>query len=187
MMPPLVVVALAGCHTDRVATLEKRIAERRVEVRELQETLSELRQELDKSPPRTASVRNDNDPPGFDLHAPLPPGKPGQPDVLLVSIDTLRADHLGTYGYARDTSPFLDQLAEEGTLFEQAWSPTSWTLPSHTTMLSGTLPVHHGTIDDHLTIEPTLPLLQESFRKAGWGTIGAVATLFVSSRYGFDR
>lgn len=178
---------LAGCHADRVAKLERRVAERRAEVQELRASLSELRQELDKSPPRTASVRMDNDPPGFKLTTPLPAGKPGQPDVLLVSIDTLRADHLGTYGYTRDTSPFLDQLAAEGTLFEQAWSPASWTLPSHTTMLSGTLPVHHGAIDDHLTIPPDIPLLQETFQKAGWGTIGAVGTLFVSSRYGFER
>ena len=60
-----------------------------------------------------------------------------QPMVVLVSIDTLRADHLSSYGYERTTSPFLDTLAESGTRFEYARSASPWTLPAHATMLTG--------------------------------------------------
>jgi arylsulfatase A-like enzyme len=180
-------LALAGCHASRVAALEERVTARRAEVQALTEQVADLRRVLDARPPPTASIRKDNDPPAFDYDKPLPPGDPRRPDVIVLSIDTLRADHLGTYGYHRDTSPFLDQLGREGTVYEQMWSATSWTLPSHTTMLSGWLPVHHGAIDDHLRIAPDVTLLQEAFEASGYRTIGVVSTLFVSSRFGFDR
>ncbi|MCB9689672.1 MAG: sulfatase-like hydrolase/transferase [Alphaproteobacteria bacterium] len=187
MLPvPLALLAFA-CHDDRAEELERRVAERRAEVEALRTQAAELAAVLRETRPRSASVREDLDPVGYDPDAPLPAGDPARPDVLLVSIDTLRADHLGTYGYARDTSPFLDRLAARGTVFEDAWSPSPWTLPSHTTMLTGLVPAHHGVIEDDLRIGDDLPLLQEAFRDAGWGTIGVVSTLFVSSRYGFDR
>ena len=66
--------------------------------------------------------------------------EPARPNVLLISIDTLRADHLGCYGYERATSPRMDALAKEGALFEEAFSPSSWTPPAHMTLLTG-LPV----------------------------------------------
>ena len=65
-----------------------------------------------------------------------------QPMVVLVSIDTLRADHLSSYGYERKTSPFLDTLAESGTRFEYARSASPWTLPAHATMLTGQLTIN---------------------------------------------
>lgn len=181
-------LALSGCHGARVAALEQRVADRRAEVQALNELVVGMRRQLDAHPPPTASAAEaSNTPPGFDYDTPLPPGDPRRPDVILLSIDTLRADHLGTYGYERDTSPFIDSLGREGTVYDQMWSATSWTLPSHTTMLSGWLPVHHGTIDDHLKIAPDVHLLQESFEASGYRTIGVVSTLFVSSRFGFDR
>ncbi|MEQ1501159.1 MAG: sulfatase-like hydrolase/transferase [Myxococcota bacterium] len=183
----ILAVALAGCHQQRVADLEQHIATLKTEVDRLNAEAATLRTQLASRPPPTASIRVDNDPPGFDASKPLPAGNPQRPDVIVLSIDTLRADHLGTYGYARPTSPNLDALGQEGTVFEDAWSPTSWTLPSHTTMLSSWLPIHHGTIEDHLKISSDVPLLQESFRSAGYGTVGVVSTLFVSSRFGFDR
>jgi arylsulfatase A-like enzyme len=67
--------------------------------------------------------------------AAVPAASP-RPNIVLVSIDSLRADHLGSYGYARDTSPFLDRLAREGTRFENAISTTSWTLPAHAAMFT---------------------------------------------------
>lgn len=137
--------------------------------------------------PRTLAVRHDHDPEGFDASKPLPPSSNEKPDIILVSIDTLRPDHLGTYGYSRDTSPFIDSLAETGTVFEQAFSPSPWTLPSHTTMLTGSLPQHHGAIEDHSSIPTKLPILQGHLKKHGYQTMGAVATMFVSSKFGFDR
>lgn len=180
-------LVLLGCHRDRAARLEERIEQLTKETRALKDESARLLATLEAMPPPTASIRIDHTPPGFDRSRRLPPGDPRRPDVIFLSIDTLRADHLGAYGYARDTSPFLDRLAAEGTLFESAWSSTSWTLPSHATMLSGQLPVHHGTIEDHLRVAEDVPLVQEAFRRAGWRTTGVVATLFVSTRYGFDR
>jgi arylsulfatase A-like enzyme len=67
-----------------------------------------------------------------------------RPNVLLVSIDSLRADHLGSYGYARRTSPTIDRLASEGVLFEKAIAPAPWTVPSHMTLLTALPPEVHG-------------------------------------------
>ena len=67
-----------------------------------------------------------------------------EPNIILISIDTLRADHLGTYGYSRNTSPFIDWLAQEAIVFEQAFSTSSYTLPSHTSIFTGLYPKTHG-------------------------------------------
>ena len=72
-----------------------------------------------------------------------PPEKTAIP-VVLVSCDTLRADHLSCYGYPRNTSPNLDAFADEAVLFEQAWVQDAWTLPSHICMLTGLYPKNHG-------------------------------------------
>jgi len=71
---------------------------------------------------------------------PIPDG----PNILLISIDTLRADHLGCYGYDRPTSPTLDRLATEGVLFEDCSAPAPWTIPSHVSLLTGLYPNQHG-------------------------------------------
>lgn len=120
-------------------------------------------------------------------HAALPAGDPARPDVILVSIDTLRADHVGSYGYSRDTTPKLDALAASGARFEQAWSAAPWTLPSHATIMTGRLPLHHGAIDGDRSIAPDDVLLAEAFRDAGYATLGVVSTLYVSRKFGFDR
>ena len=78
--------------------------------------------------------------------APTGRGDVGGPDILIVSIDTLRADHLGCYGYFRDTSPTIDALAGEAILFERAMAPMSMTLPAHTSLLTGTDPLEHGVL-----------------------------------------
>ena len=119
--------------------------------------------------------------------APIPAGDPARPDVIFVSIDTLRADHLGAWGYARDTSPFLDHLAASGTRYADAWSPAPWTLPAHATMLSGVMPSRHGAVESDLALPADLPWLPEAARAAGYRTGGFVSTLFVSDRYGFER
>ncbi len=118
---------------------------------------------------------------------PLPTGNGERPDLILLSIDTLRADHLGCYGYERDTSPFLDSLAGRGTWFTQAWAPTPWTLPSHATLLSGLLPLHHGAEEEQHAITTAAPMIAEALAAAGYGTCGVVTSIFVSARYGFAR
>jgi arylsulfatase A-like enzyme len=64
--------------------------------------------------------------------------------IILISLDTLRADHLGIYGYPRDTSPFIDNLARNGILFKNAFSPSSFTIPSHASIFTGKYPSHHS-------------------------------------------
>jgi arylsulfatase A-like enzyme len=69
--------------------------------------------------------------------AALSPAAPGSPNVLVIVIDTLRADHVSAYGYPRSTTPNLDRLAQQGVLFENAISPSSWSLPSHVSLVTG--------------------------------------------------
>ena len=113
--------------------------------------------------------------------------KSEQPMVVLVSIDTLRADHLSAYGYERKTSPFIDELAAKGTRFEYARSASPWTLPAHATMLTGQLPATHHIVDDSVSLSPDIPILAEEMNNKGWATGGVVSTMYVSSLFGFDR
>jgi len=117
----------------------------------------------------------------------LPAGDPARPDILLISIDSLRPDHLGAWGYDRPTSPSIDALAARGLRFDQARSASPWTLPSHMTMLTGLWPTEHEVIEDSLRLAPTVPLVTERLREAGYATGGFVSTIYVSHLYGFDR
>jgi hypothetical protein len=72
-------------------------------------------------------------------------GRPGTPlNVVLIGVDTLRPDHMGCYGYDRNTMPNVDQLASEGVLFENVIAPSSWTLPSFATVFTSLYPAQHG-------------------------------------------
>ena len=68
----------------------------------------------------------------------------GSPNIVLITLDTVRADHLSAYGYARPTTPHLDSLSQKGVLFENAVAPSSWTLASHASIFTGVLPHQHG-------------------------------------------
>jgi arylsulfatase A-like enzyme len=102
-------------------------------------------------------------------------------------VDTLRADHVHSYGYARVTTPNIDALAASGVRFVRAWAHSPWTLPSHATMLSGTQPFRHGVVDDGTTIGPSVPLIAPILAGRGYATAGVVSAFYVSSRFGFDR
>lgn len=73
----------------------------------------------------------------------------GRPNIVLVTVDTLRADHLSSYGYPRETSPNLSRLAEEGVLFERAFSTMGTTLPAHLSIMTGLYPHQHGYVANH--------------------------------------
>ena len=107
-------------------------------------------------------------------------------NVVLVSIDSLRADHLHCYGYPRPTSPTLDRLAAEGARFATAYSVSSWTLPSHATMLTGLYPLSHVAIESNRRISPHAPTLATELRRTGFATAGFVSYEFLRRRYGFD-
>src|SRR5262245_38827074 len=111
---------------------------------------------------------------GEDAGAPAPGAappavrEPRYDHVVLVTLDTLRADHLQSYGYARDTAPFLARLAEEGVLFENALSTVSHTAPSHATMLTGVPPRMHGVRRNGNKLAQGYPSLPDLFRARGF-------------------
>ena len=111
--------------------------------------------------------------------------------VLLISVDTLRADHLGCYGYRRKdgeaVSPCLDAFAEQCLLFERAYATAPYTLPSHATMFTGRYPSVHGVTDKRRRLVSGIhPLLAEHLAAAGYATAGFTAGGYVSYDYGFD-
>lgn len=106
--------------------------------------------------------------------------------VLLISIDTLRPDHLGSYGYARPTSPFLDDLATRGALFEQAYATSPWTLPSHATMLTGLYPSHHGAFAAHHSLPERITPLSMMLAPHGYQS-AAVVNSYHMATYALDR
>ena len=109
------------------------------------------------------------------------------PNVILISIDTLRADHLACYGYKQPTSPSMDKLASGGLLFEDVSSPSPWTLPAHVSLLTGLYPNRHG-VKTHLTLMPMqLLVLAEVLKDHGFTTAAIVNSHYVSQRYGFER
>jgi len=122
----------------------------------------------------------------------VPVGRENQPNVILVSIDTLRADHLSAYGYEQPTSPHLDALAEEGVLFEQAYSQVIVTTPEHTTMLTSLYARTHGIYSNSTgPLSPDVRTLAEVLQQEGYGTAAAVGVKFLMPEYtglgqGFD-
>ncbi len=111
----------------------------------------------------------------------------GSGNVLLISIDTLRPDHLGAYGYERDTSPNIDGVARRGSIFLNAISTTSWTLPAHVSLLTGMDIATHGVANDGISIHPDIPLLAESLQAAGWRTAAFCSSPYLNPAFGFGR
>jgi arylsulfatase A-like enzyme len=94
------------------------------------------------------------------------------PNVLLVVVDTLRADHLDLYGYERETAPGLTARAAQGVVFERAMAPSSWTVPSMASLFTGQYAYTHGLYDEyHWMLDPDVPTLAETFREAGLSTV----------------
>lgn len=116
---------------------------------------------------------------------PLAPA--GTPNIILISIDSLRADHLHAYGYRRATSPNLDRLASEGALFETAMAPTSWTLPSHMTLMTSLPPEKHGVVSNRKRLGAGIPTLAERLQHAGYYTGGVVSATYLDGMFGFSR
>ena len=110
------------------------------------------------------------------------------PNLLLISVDTLRADALGCYGHTPSASPRIDALATQGTLFERVQSPASYTLPTHATMLSGQNPLVHGVHRTSQRLDGRRSeLLAVRLRKEGYATAGFTGGGLVHAAFGFDR
>jgi len=110
------------------------------------------------------------------------------PSVLLITIDTLRADHLGCYGYRRGVTPAIDALAKQGRKFERAFAAVPLTLPSHSALLTGTHPFYNGVRDQPgFRLPKDIPTLAESFARAGYATGAVLGSPVLSRRFGLER
>jgi arylsulfatase len=113
--------------------------------------------------------------------------RPARPNVLLISVDALRADSVGAYGYPRRTTPFLDSLAAQGRLFTKAYVPLPATAPSHATLLTSLHPAQHGVVSNTMALPEEAQTLAEVLKANGYVTLGAVAVFYLKSRYGFGQ
>src|SRR5438874_4426464 len=113
---------------------------------------------------------------------------PTRPNVLLVTIDTLRADHVGCYGYTKASTPTIDGLASRGVRFETAIAHAPLTGPSHASILTGQIPLGHGFRNNSgFTLSPQVRTAAEDFRQAGYRTAAFVSGFPLDRRFGFDR
>jgi arylsulfatase A-like enzyme/Flp pilus assembly protein TadD len=111
-----------------------------------------------------------------------------KPNVLLITIDTLRADRLGCYGYKRISTPNIDALCGEGIRFERAYAPVPTTLPSHSTILTGTYPMLHGMHDfSGNRLSPQQPTLATILKAHGYVTGAVIGAAVLDSRFGLDN
>jgi len=113
---------------------------------------------------------------------------PAKANVVVIIVDTLRADHLTAYGYSRNTTPNLSDFARNGVVFENAISPSSWTLPSHASMFTGRMPDEHGATGLQSVLDRRYVTIGEAFQKEGYTTAAFSAnTFFVTRSTGLDR
>ena len=115
----------------------------------------------------------------------------GAKNVILLSIDTLRADHLGFMDYRRDTSPHLDRLANDSVVFTQCYSQAPWTTPSHFSILTGLYPTHHGgnrpQHDMQRSWDDRLPTVATLLTERGYKSAAFTGTAAMSARFGFYK
>jgi arylsulfatase A-like enzyme/Tfp pilus assembly protein PilF len=112
---------------------------------------------------------------------------PGAP-IILISIDTLRADHLSLYGYKAASTPVLERLAANGIVFDDVYSHCPLTLPSHTSLLTGRLPLHHGVRDNiGYTVASDEKTLASRLKGAGYATGAAISAYVLRHQTGIDR
>ena len=110
-----------------------------------------------------------------------------RPGIILLSLDTLRADHVSAYGYARRTTPALDRLAASGVLFEQAVAPFPSTTASHMTMLTSLLPCAHGVLGPGSLLGQGIPTLAERLAAQGYATAAITEDGLIKGDIGFER
>ncbi|MFH1998659.1 MAG: sulfatase-like hydrolase/transferase [Planctomycetota bacterium] len=109
-------------------------------------------------------------------------------NILLITIDTLRADHLGVYGNDRIRTPYIDKLAEEGVCFRKAYTPCPTTLPAHVSLMTGTYPTFHGVRNNGIfTAHESLTTLAEVLKKRGYATSAVIAAYVLDATYGLQQ
>jgi arylsulfatase A-like enzyme len=119
-------------------------------------------------------------------------------NIVLITIDTLRADHLSCYGYKRPTSPAIDKIAKKGVLFRNVIAPSSWTAPSMVSLFTSTYPINHGVVHglkyrkeskkySQEVFSPDLITLPETLKKQGYTTFGVSSNHNLTAEFGFAR
>ena len=109
------------------------------------------------------------------------------PNILLIVLDTARADRMSLYGYSRDTTPFLSAWARESTVFDRAVSPAPWTLPSHASIFTGQYPAVHQATNEHPYMRAELVTLAEILADKGYATVGFSGNSTVGSAENMDQ
>ncbi|GAK57395.1 sulfatase [Candidatus Vecturithrix granuli] len=110
-----------------------------------------------------------------------------KPDILVYVVDTLRADHVGCYGYERNTTPNIDRFAQESAIFTNAYAADSWTKASAATIVSGLLPKHHETVTKKDKLPDRIVTLAEMLKENGYYTIGFTANGNFGNVFGFSQ
>ena len=120
----------------------------------------------------------------------------GDVNIVLITIDTLRADHLSCYGYERETSPHIDKIAEKGFIFNNAIAPSSWTSPSMVSLFTSVYPMNHGVVNGFVqdkkivnqeVFSEQLVTLTEVLQSRGYTTFGVASNLHLCEEFGFAR
>ena len=125
---------------------------------------------------------------GFWIARSAAPDRAAGGPIVLISVDTLRADRLPAYGYTRIRTPHIDRLAADGVLFEAAWSHSPQTLPSHASMLSGQLPFEHGVRDNiGFTVKQGQRMLPHALRELGFASAGFVSAYVLRAQTGIHQ
>jgi arylsulfatase A-like enzyme/Flp pilus assembly protein TadD len=115
--------------------------------------------------------------------APVP-----KPNVIVITVDTLRADHVGAYGYARARTPNIDALAASGVRFEKAYTPVPITLPSHACLMTGTYPMRNGMHDfSGNRLDPAMPTLASVLKAQGYATGAVLGAAVLDRRFGLHQ
>lgn len=119
----------------------------------------------------------------FDLRA----GQTDRPNLLLVILDTVRADHLALYGAARQTTPRIDAFAAQATIYDDCMSPAPWTLPTHASLFTGLPATTHGCNGLRQSLDARWTTLAEHLQDAGYQTVGISSNPFLDDARGFDQ
>jgi arylsulfatase A-like enzyme len=148
--------------------------------------LSACSGESDVSPSNAPSAQRSPD--GRPTASIATPSAPALPSLLLITMDTTRADRIGAYGYAKAETPNLDRLAKNGVRFARAYSAVPYTLPSHTSLFTGVYPPEHGIRVNATTGLPAdLPTMTDAFASRGYRTGAFVSAAVLDSSYGLSR
>lgn len=108
-------------------------------------------------------------------------------NVVIIVIDTVRADHLSAYGYGRSTTPRIDLFARDAVRFAHAYSVSSWTLPAHASLFTGLHPATHGATQEHLQLDGQFPTMAEALRDTGYATAAFSGNPWVARATGLAR